>query len=404
MLQYDVIVVGAGIVGATAALNLAQKTSLRVALLDAAPVQTDWQENTVEQRVSAITLASQRIFQRLNVWDGIQARRISPYKKMHVWDESGNGKVNFDSAAMNLPALGFIIEDAVIRSALLEKINSSENIDVIAPVQLLSLEENDSCIELKTADKTWQAKLIIAADGANSWVREAAQIPISSQSYHHDAITATVKTSLPHDKTARQRFLTGGPLAFLPLADEHTCSIVWSTSPEQVKELLAMDDAAFKNALANAFNHVLGDVLEASPRKSFPLQRRHAKKYVQERLALIGDAAHTIHPLAGQGVNLGLLDAVCLVETIEQALTKKRDYASVANLRRYERWRKSDNLAMLAFVEAIKYLFGQETKVVKQIRNAGLNFTNQASFIKNFFAEYAAGNRGDLPALAQAIG
>jgi 2-octaprenylphenol hydroxylase len=353
--------------------------------------------------VSAITLASQRIFQQLGVWTGIQARRISPYRHMTVWDATGKGKIQFDSATLGLAALGYIVEDQVMRAALLDALRSAQ-IDLLAPVTLTAYENKISHIELTTANQEiFTAKLIIAADGGDSWVRAAAAIDVKARRYEHTAITAALTTTLPHGMTARQRFLTRGPLAFLPLANENSCSIVWSTSPAHAAELMALDDDAFRQAVAQAFQYELGEVLTVSPRVSFSLQRRHAQHYVQARLALIGDAAHTIHPLAGQGMNLGLLDAVCLAETVATAIAKQRDYASYATLRRYERWRKTDNLAMLTFVEAMKQLFGQEARAVQAVRTAGLNLVDKSQFIKNFFAAYAAGNHGDLPAMARLI-
>jgi 2-octaprenylphenol hydroxylase len=403
MSQYDVIIVGAGIVGATAALALAKKTSLRIALLDSKNIACGWQENQTEGRVSAITLASQRIFQRLQVWDAISAKRVSPYKKMRVWDAHGDGEVEFDCAKLNTAALGYIIEDTVLRDSLLEALETKKNIHVLAPVELLSLRENNFGRELTTAHHgVLQAKLIIAADGANSWLRDAAGIRLKTRAYEHDAIVATVKTTEPHAQTARQRFLASGPLAFLPLSNACESSIVWSATSELARELLACDDENFRKRLASASGNELGEIEAVTRRQSFSLQMRHADQYVKSGLALIGDAAHTLHPLAGQGVNLGLLDAVALVDVIASAHAKQRDYASFANLRRYERWRKGDNTAMLAFVALIKNLFASDLKPVKLLRNTGLNLTNKTDFVKNFLAEYAAGNRNDLPELARA--
>ncbi len=402
MSQFDVIIVGAGSVGATAALALAKKTSLRIALLDAKNITPRWKENQTEGRVSAITLASQRIFQRLQVWDAINAKRVSPYKKMRVWDAHGAGQVEFDSAKLNTPALGYIIEDAVLRDALFEALATKNSIHVLAPVELLALRETNSGNELTTAQHgVLHAKVIIAADGANSWLRDAANIAVKARAYEHDAIVATVKTQQAHAQTARQRFLASGPLAFLPLCNAHESSIVWSATPKLARELLACDDENFKLRLAAAFGNALGDIEVVSSRQTFSLQMRHAEQYVKAGLALIGDAAHTLHPLAGQGVNLGLLDAVALADVIATAHAKQRDYASFANLRRYERWRKGDNTAMLAFVALIKNLFASDYQPVKLLRNAGLNLTNKTDFVKNFLAEYAAGNRNDLPELAR---
>lgn len=231
-------------------------------------------------------------------------------------------------------------------------------------------------------------------------MRDQIDVQMKTHDYNHIAIVTTVQTELPHQATAWQRFLKTGPLAFLPLQNPNTSSIVWSTVPEHANELLAMDEVEFRNALCDAFESRLGGIIQIDKRYHFPLQMRHAKNYVKEHIALIGDAAHTIHPLAGQGVNLGLLDALCLVETVVDAVNKHRNYASMTTLRRYERWRKGDNLAMLAMVEMLKSLFMSDKALVKNFRSFGLNFTDRVSFLKNFFAKYALGNRGDLPKLA----
>ncbi len=390
-MQYDIIIVGSGIVGATTALMLAKKTSLKVGIIEAANIKSNY-------RVSAISLAAKNIFKNLAVWELIQAKRISPYTKMHVWDAEGTGKIDFNCADVAEPVLGYIIEDNAIRTSLLEKFSAYANLEFLCPIKLISLHKKAEHIELITEDKkTFTAKLIIAADGAHSWVREQAGIQLKSWDYEHTAIVATVRTELPHQKTAWQRFLTTGPLAFLPLEDPQASSIVWSAIPTYAEQLLVLDDQAFQKVLADAFEHKLGAITAVDTRYHFPLKMRHAKEYVQAHLALIGDAAHTIHPLAGQGVNLGLLDAACLVEVIAQAINKKRDFSSLPTLRRYERERKSDNLVMLAMVEVLKNLFASEKTLLKNMRSIGLNFTNQVPFLKNFLVNYALGKRCTMP-------
>ncbi|MDR3478068.1 MAG: UbiH/UbiF/VisC/COQ6 family ubiquinone biosynthesis hydroxylase [Gammaproteobacteria bacterium] len=402
MSSYDVVIVGGGMVGATLALMLAQKTTLQIALIDAKALSADWTPGAIEPRVSAISLASQRIFQHLQIWDAISVKRMSPYRKMHVWDASGSGVLQFDCDSLNLAALGHIIEDNVMRSSIIEKLKAYPAVQLLSPLKLLSLEEKTDCIDIHAeGGHTLRAKLLIAADGGQSWVREQVGIDIKHRPYAHTAMVTTVKTALPHQSTAWQRFLPTGPLAFLPLADEHHSSIVWSTSEAEALRLQALDVVSFQQELSRAFDYQLGEVIAPYPRYAFPLEMRHAKNYVKPRVALVGDAAHTVHPLAGQGVNLGLLDAASLLDVITEALAKKRDFASFATLRRYERGRKSDNLSMLTFVEAIKTIFGSHVKPMQTLRNVGLNMTNHTQFIKHFFANYAVGNRSDLPGLAK---
>ncbi len=320
---------------------------------------------------------------------------------MHVWDAEGRGEIHFDSRDVSEPVLGYIIEDNALRSSLFTKLSEYSNIDFISPIQLTVLQQKPEHIELVTKDqKSFSAKLLIAADGANSWVREEVKIALKTWDYEHTAIVTTVQTEKPHQQTAWQRFLPTGPLAFLPLTDTQTCSIVWSATPDYAKELLAYDDAAFCSALTTAFAEKLGHVISVATRHHFHLHMRHAKNYVLPRLALIGDAAHTIHPLAGQGVNLGMLDAICLAEIVTQAHKKSRDFASFATLRQYERWRKSDNLVMLGVVEGLKALFASDKTIIKSLRNLGLNITNQAPFIKNVIVNYALGKRKNMPGTA----
>lgn len=398
-LTYDIIIVGSGIVGATAAITLAKNTSLKIAIIDAQHISVNSPDQEFDHRVSAISQASQRIFKNLNVWEKMRAKRVSAYTHMHVWQELDAAKIDFDSAHVNADVLGFIIEDSVMRSSLYEAFSSYPHLHLHHAVALTTLREKSDCIELITADEQiYSAKLIIGADGANSWVRKQMDVALNTYEYGHTAIVATVKTQMPHEATARQRFLTTGPLAFLPLSEPHTASIVWSTT--DAEKLLALDDAEFKKTLSNAFEHRLGNITDVAKRYHFPLKMRHAKNYVKSRMALIGDAAHTIHPLAGQGVNLGLLDAACLTQVIIDTHKKQRDYASFITLRRYERWRKGDNLAMLKMVEVLKYLFMSDKSFIQLLRNVGLSVTDRYSFLKNFFTNYALGNQSDLPEIA----
>ena len=400
MSNYDIVIVGSGTIGATAALALAQQTTLKIAVIESQASLASWELSPqYDHRVSAISLASKRIWENLGIWNSICAKRFNPYVKMRVFDEAGSGEIYFDSDEINVPVLGYIIEDNVLRASLIEKM---QNIDLLQPLKLVSLEQYPEKIELTTdTQQKITAKLLVAADGANSWVREQLGIELKTWDYGQTAIVSTVQTELPHEKTAWQRFLSTGPLAFLPLDDACTSSIVWSAEHGYAKELMQLSDADFQEKLTAAFANRLGKITAVSKRYSFPLRMRHAKNYVFNRVALIGDAAHTIHPLAGQGVNLGLLDAVCLAEVVAAAHEKKRDFASLTTLRRYERARKADNLTLLAAVDAIKYLFSNERKTIKTVRNTGLAIVNRMSPLKNFFAHYALGNRNSLPTIAR---
>lgn len=383
------MIVGGGMVGAVTALLLAKKTDLQIAILEVRK-----QPDQKIQRISAISPAAQSILQSINAWEAIANSGISTYTAMQVCDAGGSGVIHFASEDLNESVLGFIIEDKKIHDSLLAQFSAYPNLHFICPVQLQAFDVGKDNITVTTAtDEAYQAQCVIAADGATSWVRDQAGITVKSWEYGQTAIVATVKTSLPHQQTAYQRFLPTGPLAFLPLQDAHECSIVWSVVSDKVHDLLTLADDDFRPALAQAFNHQLGHIESVSVRQHFPLHMRHAKHYVQSRVALVGDAAHTIHPLAGQGVNLGLLDAHHLVKVMVAALQKKRQFYSLATLRKYERVRKSENLTMLAMVDILKNLFGSEKAFIQSLRNAGLRITNRLDVMKNFLVRYAAGNK-----------
>jgi 2-octaprenylphenol hydroxylase len=402
--DYDLTIAGGGMVGAALAGALGE-TDLRIALLEGAPLDRIRPAMESDIRVSAINRASQRIFTAIDAWDGMTAWRVSPFRDMRVWDAAGFGQIHFDSADIGEPLLGWIIENRVIQYALLERVRQSSEIELLCPAALETaqpLAETGWRVRLHDG-REFTTRLLVGADGASSRVRQLAGIDTGGWNYDQQAVVGNVRTTEPHQETAWQRFLPTGPLAFLPLHDGR-CSIVWSTTPEQAGALLALDESAFAEALADAFDQRLGSIIEVGPRGAFPLRLQHAYAYVKSGLALIGDAAHVVHPLAGQGVNLGLLDAATLAEVILDALNAGRDFASFKTLRRYERWRKGDNLLMLAVMDGFKRLFGNPLPPVRLLRNAGLNLTDAAGPLKNLIARRAMGLEGDLPRLARAAG
>ena len=342
-MRADLLIVGAGMVGSALALAL-RHSGLQILLLDGGPltvVPFDAQA-PFEPRVSALSAASQRILERLGAWDGIAQRRATPYSDMHVWDGSGTGQIHFSAASVHAQVLGHIVENRVVQDGLLERLHDSD-IGLLANARLEQLRRSGDEWLLTLADgRQLRAPLVIAADGANSAVRRLAGCETREWDYLHHAIVTSVRCSAGHQATAWQRFTDEGPLAFLPLSrdgQQDWCSIVWSTTPEHAEQLMAMDEAAFLQALGRAFEGRLGDVLQADPRVCVPLRQRHAKRYVEPGLALIGDAAHTIHPLAGQGVNLGFQDVQALSALLHEAFRLGQDPAAPALLQRYQRQR-----------------------------------------------------------------
>jgi len=396
----DIIINGGGMVGLLLANALAEH-GLSIAIIESAQQTPTWNHQQFDMRVSAITRASQQILTTLDIWQDIEAMRASPFREMHVWDSTGDGFIHFDSADIGQAYLGHIIENSVIQTALYKHLNSYDNIHWFQPAVPAELNITQDNVALLLDDKTLiNARLIVGADGGRSWVREQAGISIHSTDYKQTAVVATVKTQHFHQETAWQRFLPTGPLAFLPLSDGYS-SIVWSTTPDHAESLLAMDDDSFKQTLAEGFGNKLGEILETSQRAKFPLRSQHAKQYVKDRLVLIGDAAHTIHPLAGQGVNLGFADAASLAEVIIDTHKAEKDIGSYKSLRRYERWRKGDNLAMLSAMTGFKTLFSNNNVLLKSLRNTGLNITNNIAPFKNTIIRHAMGLEGDLPKLAR---
>jgi 2-octaprenylphenol hydroxylase len=405
-MRADLIIVGAGMVGSALALAL-QHSGLQILLLDGGPLSLKpfAQDAAFEPRVSALSAASQRILERLGAWDGIAARRTSPYAEMQVWDGSGTGQVHFSAASVHAEVLGHIVENRVVQDGLLDALYEAD-LGLLPGARLEQLRRSGDDWLLTLSDgRELRAPLLIAADGANSAVRRLAGCATREWDYLHHAIVTSVRCSKPHQQTAWQRFTDDGPLAFLPLAKaddaEHWCSIVWSTTPAEATRLMALDDAAFRRELGKAFEWRLGEVLESDPRHSIPLRQRHAKRYVEPGLALIGDAAHTIHPLAGQGVNLGFLDAAVLAEVLLHALERGENLADIKVLGRFERRRMPHNLAMMAAMEGFERLFQADPLPLRWLRNSGLNLVDGASQAKALFVRQALGLSGDLPELAR---
>lgn len=385
---FDAVIVGGGMVGGTLAALLGQ-AGKNVAVLETSPASELDADAPYELRVSALSRASEQILRKVNAWDGIVKRRTAPYESMVVWDSTGSGEIRFDAADLGEPDLGHIIENRVIQLALQERLAELPNVKIFSPTQFKNATYLDQGVrvELSTGE-VLDTALLVGADGAKSAVREWANIDINVTDYAQQGLVCVAQTELPHQWTAWQRFMPSGPLAFLPLPDPHFCSIVWTLPADQADAYVLKHESMFRQHLAEALDYRLGQVVSVSERAAFPLKGRHAKQYCAERVVLVGDAAHTIHPLAGQGVNLGLKD---VAELAEQLLKDSKQWASFKVLRRYERARKADNALTLHSMEVFSLLFGNKISVWQVLRNQGLSLVNQMSWVKGQLARYALG-------------
>ena len=385
--MYDVVIVGGGIVGLTLA-NALKTSGLSIAIIEQRepPAVTA----DIDLRVSALNPASLAVLEQNGVTAGSMVR-LCEFQQMHVWDSTGAGVIHFDAAELGLDSLGSIIENSVLVQAQLAAARAADNVAWYCPQQIneIALQGDAHSLTLASGD-VLQCKLLVGADGAHSRVRASAAIEYQRSSYQQQGIVCTVTTEQPHQHTAWQCFLPSGPLAFLPLSTGQ-CSIVWSLDEARVPELLALDDAEFCRALERAFDYQLGAVTATSARAAFPLGHGHVDTYVKPGLALIGDAAHTIHPLAGQGANLGIMDAAVLARVICDARAAGRQWWAEHTLRKYERARKGDNRLMETSMSAFKTLFGNENPWLSMIRNTGLTLADQLPLLKSMFMKHAMG-------------
>ncbi|EKO5210307.1 FAD-dependent 2-octaprenylphenol hydroxylase [Vibrio parahaemolyticus] len=400
MQSVDIAIIGGGMVGL--ALAAAFKDSdLRIAVIEGS-VPDETLNELPDVRVSALSRSSETILRKLGAWQGIEQRRAAPYYGMEVWEQDSFAKIEFDAQSMAQPDLGHIVENRVIQLALLEQVQKLENVTLFMPARCatLAVGEQESWLTLDNG-QAMTAKLVVGADGANSWLRNQMDIPLTHWDYGHHALVANVKTADPHHSIARQIFTPHGPLAFLPMSQPNMCSIVWSTEPNRAEELLAMSDEAFNKTLTSEFDARLGVSEVVGERAAFPLKMRYARDFVVERVALVGDAAHTIHPLAGQGVNLGLLDAASLAQEVLTLWKQGQDIGSKRNLRGYERWRKAEAAKMIAAMQGFRDLFSGGHPAKKLVRGIGLSLAGQLPGAKDEIMKRALGLKGHLPELAR---
>lgn len=396
MQSVDVAIVGGGMVGLAVACGL-QGSGLRVAVIEQTQPVPVASGSAPQLRVSAVNAASEKLLTRLDVWADITGNRACAYHGMEVWDRDSFGRITFDDASLGFTHLGHIIENAVIHYALWQKAQRIQEITLLAPagLQQIAWGENEAFLTLNDGGML-TAKLVVGADGANSWLRSKADIPLTSWDYRHHALVATIRTAEPHQAVARQAFHGEGILAFLPLSDPHLCSIVWSLPPLEAQRMQQADEASFNQALNIAFDNRLGLCEVTSERQVFPLVGRYARQFAAHRLALVGDAAHTIHPLAGQGVNLGFMDAAELIDEIRRLHAQGKDFGQHLYLRRYERSRKHSAALMLAGMQGFRELFAGTHPAKKLLRDIGLKLADTLPGVKPQLIRQAMG-LNDLP-------
>ncbi len=399
--EYDIVIVGGSVVGALFACAmqklLGTQHSLRIALIDSSDLQQQMKLcEAYDSRVFAINLATQNILIQLGLWDEISTIRATAFTNMFVWNEDSH--IEFNSADIAYDRLGYIVEQRTLLRPALAQLKQGFQVDLYYSQQVSGFSRVGDNVEITLASgDVFRTRLLVGADGANSHVRQFAGIDTLTWSYHQKAIVATVSTEKDHDYIASQHFLKTGPLAFLPL-DTGLSSIVWSADTELADHLMALDDAEFCERLQHSFESRLGKIELETPRMAFPLQCQHSKQYSKPGIVLIGDAAHVIHPLAGQGVNLGIMDAMMLAQTLTDEINRSNfNPGHHALLRRYERSRKSENLMMMGVMDGFKRLFGTSLIPLQQLRHWGLRLVAQSPLLKNTIMVKALGLSGEIP-------
>jgi 2-octaprenyl-3-methyl-6-methoxy-1,4-benzoquinol hydroxylase len=397
--KFDVVIVGGGMVGSAVACSLGN-SSLKVAVIESTTPQPFSPEQAHDLRVSALSIASKNILATVGAWDGIVARRFCPFKRMRVWETAGD--TEFCSDDINYPELGYIVENRITQLALLDRLQEFDNIELICPSTITKINYSvgeDSLLELEDG-RQLSTKVLVAADGGQSRVRQVVGLGVTSWDYKQHALVIYIETAYEQQDITWQRFLPSGPQAFLPLTGNYG-SIVWYNSPDEVRRLKSLSYEALKDELLGAFPDCLGQVNKVLGVASFPLKRQHAQNYVKPGVVLVGDAAHMINPLAGQGVNIGLLDAAALGEVLIDAEKQGLALGDLSVLKRYEQLRRNENLKMMTVMDVFYQVFSNEILPIKLIRNLGLGLAERLLPAKNKVMRSAMGLEGKLPKLAR---
>ncbi len=409
-IEADIVIIGAGLVG-TALTQALAPTGLSIYLVEAGNIVSPPQKRRKDKRVpapqvSALNLASIQFLNHLDAWPNIGADYICPYYKMQVWDANSDAQIEFDCEQTDYEKLGVIAENQAIVKALMDALSAHDNVKVHDKSPLKSLQRQGSHLQLTAGNMQLNTRLLIGADGQQSQVRTLAKLPTETGHFNQQAIVASIQTERPHQNTAYQCFHHTGPLAYLPLSSGES-SIVWSCDDGYARHLLALSNTDFAQEISAAMQAKLGNVQLTSKPVAFGLKQIHAKDYVADNIALVGDAAHRTHPLAGLGANIGLLDAAALAQLIHEKHVAGRNIGLKSNLRPYERWRKGQNGAVLGLMQMFKTAFGSDSAPITKVRALLMNSAAQSSSAKRLFSQLAmgvdSGMLSDLPESCQVL-